>query len=175
MEQIKSKVMGHKRKTLTIIELKVPKEYQLQGARLAIMTQKLAYDWIIKQLKGLKPITKRGQENIKDTMDALEDSGSPRPTEQKLWKDLKYFQNKKKHWRLVLETIHNRLRSGAYWKNVPGYEERAILQILPEPRNNGPHTLLMHNRGKEQIWEMAERLYNVTHEIDRKAKLDSTQ
>ena len=65
------------------IELKVPKEYQLQGARLAIMTQKLAYDWIT-QLKELKPITKRGQENIKDTMDALEDSGSPRPTEQKL-------------------------------------------------------------------------------------------
>ena len=53
------------------IELKVPKEYKLQGARLAIMSQKLAYDWIT-QLKELKPITRQGQQNIKDTMDSLE-------------------------------------------------------------------------------------------------------
>ena len=70
------------------IELKVPKEYKLQGARLAIMTQKLAYNWIT-QLKELRPITKKGQENLKNTIDALEDSGSLRLTEQKLWKDLK--------------------------------------------------------------------------------------
>ena len=94
---------GAQKENTDNIELKVPKEYQLQGARLAIMTQKLAYDWIT-QLKELKPITKRGQENIKDTMDALEDSGSPRPTEQKLWKDLKYSKIRKKHRRLVLET-----------------------------------------------------------------------
>jgi len=42
------------------IELKVPKKYKLQGARLAIMTQKLVYDWIT-QLKELKPITRKGQ------------------------------------------------------------------------------------------------------------------
>jgi len=83
------------------IELKVHKEYKLQGARIAIMTQKLAYDWIT-QLKELKPITRKGQENLKDTMDALEESGSPRPTEQKLERP-KILQNKKEHWRLVLE------------------------------------------------------------------------
>jgi len=82
------------------------------------MTQKLAYDWIT-QLKELKPITKRGQENIKDTMDALEDSGSPRPTEQKLWKDLKYSKIRKNIGDWFWKLIHNRLRSGAYWKNVP--------------------------------------------------------
>src|SRR5882724_6390442 len=76
------------------IEMKVPKEYKLQGERLAIMTQKLAYDWV-KQLRELKPISRKGQENLKDTMDALEDLGSPRPTEQKRWKDLKYFKIRK--------------------------------------------------------------------------------
>jgi len=58
------------------------------------MTQKLAYDWIT-QLKELKPVTRKGKENLKDTMDALEESGSPRPTEQKLWKDLKYSKTGK--------------------------------------------------------------------------------
>src|SRR5882724_11574032 len=49
------------------IEMKVPKEYKVQGERLAIMTQKLAYDWV-KQLRELKPISRKGQENLKDTM-----------------------------------------------------------------------------------------------------------
>jgi len=57
------------------------------------MTQKLAYGWIT-QLKELKPITRKGQENLKDMIDALE-SGSLRPTEQKLWKDLKYSKIRK--------------------------------------------------------------------------------
>ena len=76
------------------IELKVSKEYKLQGARLAIMTQKLAYNWIT-QLKEIKPITRKGQGNIKDTMDTLEDLGSPRPAEQKMWKNLKYSKIRK--------------------------------------------------------------------------------
>src|SRR5882724_8144621 len=74
---------GAHNKNADNIKLEVPKEYRLQGARLSAMTQKLAYDWIT-QLKGLKPITKKGKENQKDTMDALEESGSPSPTEQKL-------------------------------------------------------------------------------------------
>jgi len=70
---------GAQKKNADSIELKVPKEYKLQGARLAVMTQKLVYDWIT-QLKEPKPIKRKGQENL-DTMDALEESGSPRPTE----------------------------------------------------------------------------------------------
>jgi len=58
------------------------------------MTQKLAYNWIT-QLKEIKPITRKGQGNIKDTMDTLEDLGSPRPAEQKMWKNLKYSKIRK--------------------------------------------------------------------------------
>ena len=37
---------GVQKENANSIELKVPKEYKLQGTRLAVMTQKLAYDWI---------------------------------------------------------------------------------------------------------------------------------
>ena len=110
---------GEHKENANSIELNVPKEYKLQGARLAIMTQKLAYDWII-QLKELKPITRKGQENLKDTMDALEELGSLTPTEQKLWKDLKYSKIRKNMRDWFWKLIHSRLRSGAYWKNAPG-------------------------------------------------------
>jgi len=65
---------GTQKENADSIELKVSKEYKLQGARLAVMTQKLAYGWIT-ELKELKPITRKGQENLKDTMDSLEESG----------------------------------------------------------------------------------------------------
>ena len=74
------------------------------------MTQKLAYN-LITQLKELKPITRKGQENLKDTMDALEELGSLRPTEQKLWKDLKYSKIKNNIGDWFRKIIHNRLRA----------------------------------------------------------------
>src|SRR5882672_9331829 len=88
------------------------------------MIQKLAYESIT-CLKELKPITKKGQENLRDTMEALEETGSPRPTEQKVWKDLKHSTIRKNITDWLWKLIHNRLRSGTYWMNVPGYEERA--------------------------------------------------
>ena len=93
---------GAQKEVANSIDLRVPKEYKLQGARLNTMMQKLAYEWIM-QLKELKPITKRGQENLKDTMDALEEAGSPRPTVDKIWKDLKHSTIRKKYSRLAME------------------------------------------------------------------------
>ena len=93
------------------------------------MTQKLAYDWIT-QLKELKPIIKKGQQNLKDTINALEELCSLRPTEQKLWKDLKYSKIRKNFRDWLWKLIHNTLRSGAYWKNVPSYEEMAYCKYF---------------------------------------------
>jgi len=146
------------------IELKVPKEHKLQGERLAVMTQKLAYEWII-QLKDLKPITRKGKENIKDTIEALEESGSPRPTEQKLWKDLKHSKIRKNIVDWFWKLTHSRLRSGAYWINVPGYEESAYCQNCQNLETMDHILFSCTIEGREQIWEMAEKLYELpTHE-----------
>ena len=142
------------------IELKVPKEYKLQGARLAIMTQKLTHGWT--QLKELKPITRKGQENLKDTMDALEESGSPRPTEQKLWKDLKYSKRRNNIGDWFWKLIHGRLRSGAYWKNVPGYKERVYCKHCQNLETMDHILFSCTIEGREQIWEMAEKLYELS-------------
>ena len=58
------------------INLETPKEFKLQGTRLSVIAQNLAYIWITHQ-EGLKPITLKGQENLKDTIEALEETGSP--------------------------------------------------------------------------------------------------
>jgi len=60
MGQMKKASEGAHKENANSQELKVPKEYKLQPARLAIMRQKLAYNWI-SQLKELKPITRKGQ------------------------------------------------------------------------------------------------------------------
>src|SRR5882672_4466951 len=151
---------GVQKEVADSIDLRVPKEYKLQGARLNTMMQKLAYEWIM-QLKELKPITKRGQENLKDTMDALEEAGSPRPTVVKIWKDLKHSTIRKNiadwQWKL----IHNRLRSGIYWENVPGYEERAYCSYFQNLETMDHILFSCTIDGKEKIWDMAKKLYKM--------------
>jgi len=125
-----------------------------------MMTQKLAYSWIT-QLKELKSIIRKGQENLKDTIDALEELGSLRPTEQKLWKDLKYYKIRKNIGDWLWMLIHNRLRSGAYWKNVPSYEERAYCKYCQNLETMDHILFSCTIEGREKIWEMAEKLYEL--------------
>src|SRR5882724_10845988 len=129
------------------------------------MTQKLAYDWIT-QLKELKFIIRKGQQNTKDTMDALEESGSLRTTEQKLWKDLKYSKIRKNIGDWFWKLIH--ILKGAYWKNVPSYEERAYCEYC---QNLGTMDHILFSctiEGREQIWEMAEKLYELPMKTDKR-------
>jgi len=159
MGQTKKQVKGHK-DDADSIELRIPEEHKLQGARLVIMTQNLAYDWIT-QLKKLRPITRKGQENLKDTLDALEDLGSPRPTEQKLWKDLKYSKRRNNIGDWFWKLIHGRLRSGAYWKNFPGYEETVYCKHCQNLETMNHILFSCTTEGREHIWEMAEKLYEL--------------
>src|SRR5882724_9852704 len=131
------------------------------------MTQKLAYNWITQQ-KELKSITRKGQDNIKDTMDALEESGSLRPTEQKLWKDLKYSKIGKNIGDWFWKLIHNRLRSGGYWKNVPSYEVRAYCKYFQNLETMDHILFSCTIEGREQIWEMAEKLYELPMKVNNR-------
>ena len=131
------------------------------------MTQKLAYEWII-QLKDLKPITRKGNENIKDTIEALEESGSPRPTEQKLWKDLKHSKIRKNIVDWFWKLTHSRLRSGDYWINVPSYEERAYCQNCQNLETMDHILFSCTIEGREQIWEMAKKLYELPMKMNKR-------
>ena len=101
----------------------------------------------------------RGQENLKDTMDVLEEVGSPRPTEQKLWKDMKHPKVRRNISDWMWKLIHNRLRSGVYWKNIPGYSERADCQHCLNLETMDHILFSCEIEGREKIWDMAEKLY----------------
>ena len=84
-------------------------------------------------------------------MDALEESGSPRPTEQKLWRDLKYSKIRKNIGDWFWKLTHNRLRSGTYWKSVPGYEERVYYEYCQNLETMNHILFSCTIEGREQI------------------------
>src|SRR5882724_9845927 len=94
-------------------------------------------------------------------MDALKESGSPRPTEQKLWKDLKYSKIRRKIGNWLCKLIHNRLRSGIYWKKVPSYEERAYCEYCQNLETMDHILFSCTIGGREKIWEIAGKLYEL--------------
>ena len=91
-------------------------------------------------------------DNLKDTMYVLEELGSPRPTEKKLWKDLKQKHIGEWLWKL----IHERLRSGIYWKNVPGYKETAYCKCCQNLETMDYILFSCTIEGGDRIWEMVE-------------------
>src|SRR5882724_12968935 len=101
-------------------------------------------------------------------MDALEELYSPRPTELKIWKDLIHSKIRRNIGDRLWKLIHNRLRSGAYWKNVPGYEERAYCKYCQNVETMDHILFSCTIEGREKIWEMAEKLYELPmKEINR--------
>ena len=63
---------------------------------------------------------------------------------------------------MVWKLTHSILRSGAYWINVPGYEERAYCQNCKNLETMDHILFSCTIEGREQIWEMAEKLYELT-------------
>jgi len=94
-------------------------------------------------------------------MDTLEELGSPRPMEQKMWKDLKYSKTRKNIGDWLWKLIHNRLRSGAYWISVSHYEERAYCEYCQNLETMSHILFSCTLEGREQIWEMAKKLYEL--------------
>ena len=61
-------------------------------------------------------------------------------------------------WRI----LQGKLKIGKYWKNIPGYEERASCKICGGLETIDHILLECNAKGREEAWDMAERLWKET-------------
>ncbi|EPS98432.1 hypothetical protein FOMPIDRAFT_58832, partial [Fomitopsis schrenkii] len=104
-------------------------DFKLSGARLAVMTQALAYKGI-RETKARTP--RRGTEkNVERIMAYLEQKGVE-CTEAELWQSIRRRDVKRNVADFLWKSIHNGLRCGDFWEKIRGYEERAVCKICGE-------------------------------------------
>src|SRR5882724_3187381 len=99
MGQMEKTSEGAQNENADSIKLKVPKKYKLQGARSAVMTQKIAYDWIT-QLKELKPIMGKKIEGHNGCPEGIRITQTYRT---KIVERPKILQDKEEDWQLALQ------------------------------------------------------------------------
>ena len=156
------------------IDLTTSKEYELEGARLSKLTQKLAYKHIIK-LRNIETMTRRGKEYMRETKEEIGKILKTYPTEKKIWVGLKDREIRRPIADFLWKQLHGRLKIGDYWKKIPGYEERSQCKECNTTETMDHILLDCKAEGREEIWEKAEKLWNTTTKNKEKKQMDNTQ
>ncbi|KAJ7475478.1 hypothetical protein B0H11DRAFT_1727382, partial [Mycena galericulata] len=152
---------GQRKEIPDQIDVQVPDNLKLKGAKLSTLTQALAYSGI-KELKAkaTRPAT---DEMIKQVQTAIHHNYRRTSTPALIWKSIRHkdFTRCGRQIRNFLwKSMHNAHRIGKFWKHIPECEEWGTCQFCGEVEDL-EHILLKCERpGQgELIWKLAEELW----------------
>jgi ribonuclease HI len=139
------------------LNLEVPIEYDLQGAKLKALTQTLAYKGILEQSHPNERQTTRT--NLTLTRAAIARYTGDSETDESLWRGTKNPAIRIKVQQFLFKAMHNTQKIGPFWSNIPGFEDR---QNCPTCNivESMEHILLHCNEATVRtIWGMARDLW----------------
>lgn len=133
------------------------KEFDVQGVRLRILTQKLAYTLTSKanmeEAGGIKTL-----QNLLRAKDDIEQMTGIRPHETQLWKGIKRIEplcTSDFLWRMM----HGHIKCGSWFRNMPQWEQK---QYCPcRQIEEMEHILLSCDQSKmEQLWTLIDKIWH---------------
>ncbi|KAJ6595209.1 hypothetical protein DFH09DRAFT_1413272 [Mycena vulgaris] len=141
--------------------LEVPTIARTRGAKLATLTQALAYRGIKEQ--HTIPSRKATEENLKLIQDVSEELFKRTPTPAKIWKSVRHADLSRRVKTFLWKSIHGAHRIGKFWKHIPGYEERGMCTQC-NVEETLEHVLLeCASPTRAQIWELVRQLWLKKH------------
>ncbi|KAJ7506112.1 hypothetical protein B0H11DRAFT_1616426, partial [Mycena galericulata] len=137
--------------------LVIPAAAELRGAKLATLTQALAYKAIKEQ--KITPKRKTTAENISLIQTACKASWGTLPTPAKIWKSIRHKDISRQIKTFLWKSIHGAHRVGKFWTNIPGYEERATCQHCGVVESLEHILLECSLPGQSGVWKLVEELW----------------
>lgn len=106
------------------VQLKTPEmKFLKKGMKLSALTQRLAYRGIRRTRQSEQ--RKATKENLAKVKTALEAELKMKPHDREIWIAIRSKLIARKVKDFLWKTMHDAMRVGKYWKNIPGYEDRA--------------------------------------------------
>ncbi|KAJ7872994.1 RnaseH-domain-containing protein [Mycena leptocephala] len=140
---------GCNKRTPSELNLDVTPALQLKGAKLAKLTQAVAYAGI-RELKSAVQ-RKASDNNVKQVISAILREFHRSPTAaQDFSRQVKNF---------LWKSLHSARRIGVFWKHIPECEERGICQFCNETEDLEHITLKCRRPGQSLIWSLAKDLW----------------
>ncbi|KAG1728984.1 ribonuclease H-like protein [Suillus paluster] len=140
------------------INMSVPLEFDLQGAKLMSMTQQLAYRGILakthldykKTTLSLLDITRYAIETVSKTIES----------DKTIWTSCRNKDISKKVQMFLYKTLQNAYKVGDFWLQIPTFEQRARCRICDEDSESMDHILTQcNNPTRTTIWELAKNVW----------------
>ncbi|KIY52219.1 hypothetical protein FISHEDRAFT_12590, partial [Fistulina hepatica ATCC 64428] len=127
------------------------------GARLATLTQKVAYRGIKEQQR--KPTRATTNRNIKIIRAVATDSGEEEPTNERIWKSIRDGDVTKKIHVFLWRLIHNAYKIGPYWDHIPEHEHWGVCPHCRTPETMQHILTDCQIPGQEQVWELVQEIW----------------
>ena len=139
------------------LNLEIPKEFDLQGAKLATLTQAVAYRGIIEQKP---PCTRHTtSQNISRVHESLASYHNELESDSTLWKGL---CNRSIHLQVrqfLFKAMHGTQKIGSFWSHVEGFEDRGQCSHCDTTETMEHILLFCPQNPSALIWNLARNLW----------------
>jgi ribonuclease HI/exonuclease III len=135
------------------LNLKVPIEYDIQGAKLKALTQALAYRGI-QESKGSQE-RQTTENNLDNIREAIERYNGAAETNESLWRNTRNPAIRIKIQQFLFKSIHSTQKIGPFWSKTRRYQHRQLCRTC-NTIETMEHILLNCNEiAVRTIWELA--------------------
>jgi ribonuclease HI/exonuclease III len=139
------------------LPLDIPREFDLQGAKLATLTQALAY----KGIKELHPpedrdVTKR---NLDRARDAIFEYNGKRESNEALWRGMQNPAIRIRSRQHLYKAMHSTPKIGEHWEHIPKFEYRSLCRTCQTVETMEHIQTQCQASPREVIWQAAKSLW----------------
>ncbi|KAJ3999730.1 hypothetical protein F5050DRAFT_1797644 [Lentinula boryana] len=147
----------------SFVNLSLPPELNITGAKLSTISQALAYRAIMDQKsKDSDMYRKRTDRNLMRIKNCIEDMFGYLPTSEAIWKSIRHKDFELKIQIFLWKAIHDAYWIGDRWRNASMREElqeRAICQVCGEVDDMTHILTKCQSPGQELVWKLAGELW----------------
>ncbi|EIN07268.1 ribonuclease H-like protein [Punctularia strigosozonata HHB-11173 SS5] len=105
------------------LDLSIPPEFNLRGAKLSAMTQSMLYERVLAH-KGPKTVRPAALAPLDMTRHAIKETNGVMLDDEALWRSIRCKDLRQPVRQLLYRAMHGSHRLGKFWQNVPGLVER---------------------------------------------------
>ena len=148
---------GANKDTPDVINLEVPPHFDQQGAKLATITQAIAYKGIQERNeKKQRRTTALNLEKVRNDIELC--VGTQEPNEA-IWKHIRKTPIRPKIQQFFYKTLHDAYKIGRFWLNIQTLEDRCFCPTCRSDETMDHILTLCEHPARSIIWREAKRLW----------------
>ena len=140
-----------------IVDLAIPKEYDIQGAKLAALTQALAYKGIQERKARLTRPT--ADINLERAKYALHAFSGILEKDETIWRGMNNPALRTKVRQFMYKNMHGTQKVGEYWAHIPNQDDRITCHTCHRTESMEHILTSCQAPAREMIWNLAKHLW----------------